>query len=192
MNKPHETHPTRENLEARVKELEGGQHAQGVAAVVQPPINITMLTGELFAVKEQLAAANKDLEILSIEKDRAREDAENWQLEAEAAYKQVDEAIRRLRQMHRSHSDSVQWYQNAVAQALKSLNALPDKLEFEMSEKTPGQVAREEFWNGGRQTDRFDQIASAVIAHVRPQIERDARAVAIEEAENVVAATYNA
>jgi hypothetical protein len=96
----------------------------------QPPINITTLTGELFAVKEQLAAANKDLAILSIEKGRAREDAAHWQLEAEAAYKQGDEAIRRLRQMHRSHSDSVQWYQNAVAQALKSLNALPDKLEF--------------------------------------------------------------
>jgi hypothetical protein len=51
-----------------------------------------------------------------------------------------------------------------------------------MSEKTPGQVAREEFWNGGRQTDRFDQIASAVIAHVRPQIERDARVAALKEA----------
>jgi hypothetical protein len=86
--------------------------------------------GDYRKLKAELAAANKDLEILSIEKGQAREDAENWQLEAEAAYKQVDEAIRRLRQMHRSHSDSVQWYQNAVAQALKSLNALPDKLQF--------------------------------------------------------------
>jgi hypothetical protein len=85
---------------------------------------------ECIRLREELAAANKDLEILSIEKGQAREDAANWQLEAEAAYKQGDEAIRRLRQMHRSHSDSVQWYQNAVAQALKSLNALPYKLEF--------------------------------------------------------------
>jgi len=35
MNKPHETHPTRANLEARIKELEGGQHAQSMAAVAR-------------------------------------------------------------------------------------------------------------------------------------------------------------
>jgi Tfp pilus assembly protein PilN len=49
------------------------------------------------------------------------------QIEAKA---RTDEAVRRLQHMHQAHSDSVQWYQNAVAQALKSLDALPDKLEF--------------------------------------------------------------
>lgn len=47
-----------------------------------------------------------------------------------AERKRADEAIRRLQYMHSAHSDSVQWYQNATAQALKSLNALPAKMEF--------------------------------------------------------------
>jgi predicted Zn-dependent protease len=50
-----------------------------------------------------------------------------------AERKRADEAIRRLQHMHSAHSDSVQWYQNAVAQALKSLDALPAKLDFEGS-----------------------------------------------------------
>jgi hypothetical protein len=54
------------------------------------------------------------------------------QLERElsAANKRADAAIRRLQYMHKTHSDSVQWYQNSIAQALRSLDALPDKLEF--------------------------------------------------------------
>jgi hypothetical protein len=58
------------------------------------------------------------------------EDYERIERELAAANKRADEAIRRLQNMHRAHSDSVQWYQNSVAQSLKSLNALPDKLEF--------------------------------------------------------------
>jgi hypothetical protein len=49
--------------------------------------------------------------------------------------KRSDEAIHRLQHMHSAHSDSVQWYQNAVAQALKSLDALPAKLDFDEAMK---------------------------------------------------------
>lgn len=47
-----------------------------------------------------------------------------------AEKKRADESIRRLTYMHGAHADSIQWYQNAVAQSLKSLDALPKKLEF--------------------------------------------------------------
>ena len=47
-----------------------------------------------------------------------------------AANKRAEEAVRRLQYMHSAHSDSALWYQNAVAQALKSLDSLPAKLEF--------------------------------------------------------------
>jgi hypothetical protein len=49
-------------------------------------------------------------------------------------------------------------------------------------DKTPGQVARQTWRESERQTDCFDQVAAAVIAHVIPQIEAKARAAAIEDA----------
>jgi hypothetical protein len=55
--------------------------------------------------------------------------------ELAAERKRAAEAIRRLQYMHSAHSDSVQWYQNAIAQALNSLGALPEKLDFDEAMK---------------------------------------------------------
>lgn len=140
------------------KELEDEANLKALAysRLHQSP-NITMLSGELAFTKEQLAAATKDRDRLQSLFDAATEiqgDDEvikyvtsgnaipvtRCTVSADllrqliggrsAATKRADEAIRRLQYMHSAHSDSLQWYQNAIAQALKSLDALPAKLEF--------------------------------------------------------------
>ncbi len=55
-------------------------------------------------------------------------------------------------------------------------------------DKTPGQVAAETFLNvdiewkrGGTHAEMWERTAAAVIAHVRPKIEAEARAAAVEQ-----------
>ena len=43
----------------------------------------------------------------------------------------VEELVRRLQMMLASHSDSVEWYRNAIKQALRRAEALPEPLTFE-------------------------------------------------------------
>jgi hypothetical protein len=81
---------------------------------------------------DSVAAANKraDAAELLAKMRPMPIDVDDLKEQLAAANKRTDEVIRRLQHMHQAHSDSVQWYQNAVAQALKSLDALPRKLEF--------------------------------------------------------------
>jgi septal ring factor EnvC (AmiA/AmiB activator) len=73
---------------------------------------------------KELAAANTRADMLQQEKRILVKQRER-----------ANEAIRRLQYMHAAHSDSVKWYRDAIAQALKSLDALPDKLSFDEAMK---------------------------------------------------------
>jgi hypothetical protein len=84
-------------------------------------------------IERELAAERKKSESLRAQLHGMQDGAllRDTQAALAAARKRNDESTRRLQHMHSAHCDSVQWYQNAVAQALKSMDALPDKLDFE-------------------------------------------------------------
>ena len=100
------------------------------------------ITGGMCAVIPKMRALERELEetkaLLPNANHTARGgmQADWWSVAVQcrrdlvAQRRRLEQAIRRLQYMHSAHSDSVNWYKNSIAQALKSIDALPDKLEF--------------------------------------------------------------
>jgi hypothetical protein len=80
-------------------------------------------------LERELAAANKDLEILSIEKGQAREDAANWQREAEVANQRTAtaraEAIEDCISQILIETKANSWWSGIRAPRIRALATLP-------------------------------------------------------------------